>query len=263
MSATWFVVKHVPDLMRQEPRNVGVLLEVDGQVLTRFLGEDANGGIDGRSVPQFGSHHVYKAWVRHWRSLAARGVPALFGEAEAGRRPGDSFYIAVGGDVVLGSPCADVEDMIGDLYATLVRPDAAPPVADTVRTLTDRVLRKIGLGNVVQRRVSLAIDVDGVPDDLWFDYRYDNGEPHLMQRVGLAEGDKQTWDRLHLVETNFQRVEKSGTEFNRVAFVRQQGADARLLQAANARLGRLATVVDVSQTEDAALQLRELLHVKT
>ena len=62
--------------------------------------------------------------------------------------------------------------------------------------------------------------VDGVPDDLWFDYRYDNGRSHLMQRVGLANSDKNTWDRLHLVETNFERLalEQGSARFQRNHF---------------------------------------------
>jgi NUMOD4 motif-containing protein/HNH endonuclease len=132
MSAHWFVVKHVPDLIRREPKNIGVILysEDASQPLSRFLGETDGGEIDGRTVPQFGNHFVYKAWVRQWRELSSHGPDALAHEVMRGRGPGASFYIEDGGHELVGHDARPPDEMLDDLFSMLVRPDSEPPFAD-------------------------------------------------------------------------------------------------------------------------------------
>ena len=265
MSVRWFVVKHVPDLVRREPKNIGVILFAGGEAgVSRFVGEQDDGEIDGRSVGQFGNHLVYKAWVRQWRSLRDQGVDALVGHAHAGRAPGASFYIEDGGEQIFGHETGAEDEILDDLYSTLVRPDAEPADADDVRSMTRGVLRRVGLWRHVQQRARLEVSLNGVPDDLWFDYRYDNGRPHLMQRVGLATSDKSTWDRLHLVETNFERLalSKALPDFNAITFMKQRDADPRLIEAATGRLAPLAAIIDVSEQDAAAERLGELLQIR-
>jgi hypothetical protein len=263
MSMQWFVVKYVPDLMRREPKNIGVILLVEGSRTSRFLGEQQDGEIDGRTVPQFGNHLVYKAWVKQWRMLRDQGADALQHEVVAGRRAGASFYLEEGGELIAGNDDRPRGEILDDLYATLVRPDSEPAVADDVRRMTMKVIRRLGLTKKVQERVCLPVTVAGLPDDLWFDYRYDNGRPHLMQRVGLASSDKSTWDRLHLVETNFERLDKSGLypDFSAITFIRQEDADPRLVEAAYGRLKGMTAIVDVSDQDAAAGQLGKILHL--
>ena len=86
MSMQWFVVKYVPDLIRREPKNIGVILLVEGSSTSRSRRQQ-DGEIDGRTVPQFGNHLVYKAWVRQWRMLRDEGADALQHEVAAGRLP--------------------------------------------------------------------------------------------------------------------------------------------------------------------------------
>jgi len=154
------------------------------------------------------------------------------------------------------------DELLSDLYAQLVREDTTGPVADDVRRLSDRALRQAGVYRDLQKRVVLPIEYRGTPDELWFDYRYDNGRPHLMQRVGLAEADKSTWDRLHSVEVNFLRLTESNAlpDFNPVALVKMDRADARLVRAVDERLRAVATVIDVADQDAASSQLWEMLH---
>jgi len=71
MSLQWFVVKHVPDLVRRESRNIGVILVDDGGqlALSHLVGETTDGKIDGRSVTGIGQHLVYMAWVKQWQEM--------------------------------------------------------------------------------------------------------------------------------------------------------------------------------------------------
>jgi hypothetical protein len=263
MSVQWFVVKHVPDLVRREPRNIGVILLIGDTALSRFLGEQSDGEIDGRTVPQFGNHLVYKAWVKRWKALRDQGAEALQRQVESGRTPGGSFYIEDGGEQLVGNDDRPDDEILDDLYSTLVRPDTEPAVADDVRSMTRKVIRRLGISRQIQERARLQVSVGGVPDDLWFDYRYDNGRPHLMQRVGLATSDKSTWDRLHLVETNFERLRQSKVfaDFSAITFIKQHDADPRLVEAAYGRLASLTEIVDVSDQDAAAGKLGGLLHL--
>lgn len=264
MTIQWYVIKHVPDLVRREPRNVGVIVvDEDAQVrLSRFLGEGATGDIDGRSVGSIGNHLVYKAWVKQWLALRDAGVDALTEAAELGRKAGASFFVEAGGTWLVGDSAAH-EEVLSDLYVRLVREDTTGPVADDVRVLSDRLFRRLGLSRAVERRVSFQIEYQGAPDELWFDYRYDNGQPHLMQRVGLAGNDKNTWDRLHLVEFSFARMSDSAAlaGYNAIALVKKDHADARLVRALDERLKGVATVVDVADEQLAQQRMRQVLHL--
>ncbi len=70
----FFVAKYTPDLRRMEPRNIGVILWNDGEVVARFLGESSTSvlakprGIGLQSFP------TYQQWIFHWRETIKRGV---------------------------------------------------------------------------------------------------------------------------------------------------------------------------------------------
>lgn len=70
-TATYLIAKYVPDLFRNEPINIGVVVWVDGGVVCRFLGQREDGAIDGRSLSsQVSSVQNYKSWVEMWCSKA-------------------------------------------------------------------------------------------------------------------------------------------------------------------------------------------------
>ena len=47
MSAKYWIAQHVADLFRNEPKNIGVVVDAVGIKKARFFGEaDASGGID-------------------------------------------------------------------------------------------------------------------------------------------------------------------------------------------------------------------------
>ena len=64
--ARYWIAQHIQDLFRKEPCNVGVILQVNGLTLTRFLGEKEDGRIDGRII----------RGLAHPRVLAVGGVLA-------------------------------------------------------------------------------------------------------------------------------------------------------------------------------------------
>lgn len=84
VASRYFVAKYIPDLIRQEPRNIGVVLWTPSGVLARFIGEDDDGRLDSRRVPEWlGDATVYREWVAFWRGQCAKGLDAILGPLEA------------------------------------------------------------------------------------------------------------------------------------------------------------------------------------
>lgn len=68
----YFIAQHMPDMMRKEVRNIGVVVEKGDSRSSLFVGQrDPNSQIDGRALRTFDDPRVYKMWVRHWQSQLA------------------------------------------------------------------------------------------------------------------------------------------------------------------------------------------------
>src|SRR5947208_424234 len=70
------VVRYVPDPIRDEPRNVGVIAWRRGEVAARFVGEDAAGDMDRRHISRriVPDAQTYVEWVGYWRTHLANGL---------------------------------------------------------------------------------------------------------------------------------------------------------------------------------------------
>lgn len=67
MAAKYWVVQHIADVFRNEPRNVGVFVSWNNQSVARFFGEDSDQQIDGRKLKKLPYPDVYRQWVQYWR----------------------------------------------------------------------------------------------------------------------------------------------------------------------------------------------------
>lgn len=144
LSIEWAVAKWVPDLSRNEPVNIGVLLWLDGNVHTRFLGQ-SDETIDGRQLTGIGPIRpdidLYRQWVRYWRRAGEKGRTL---ESLLRRRAGDTFYVEpagarapVGGESPRG--------VLDDLYRRLVEPPGKAPSEPTFRSQVDDLLGEADL----------------------------------------------------------------------------------------------------------------------
>lgn len=266
MTPQWYVAKYVPDIRRGEPRNIGVLvLDREGRAAARFYGERDGRPIDGRTTRGVvNSVEVYRRWVAHWRSLLAGGEPALRAGGE--RRVDDNYYLEPGGQILLASSGREdstLYDLLDELYTSIVDdiPDAAN---EDVGRLSERVIGKLpsSIAAHVMRETVVTVRRDDVVDELWFDYRYDNGAAHLMQRVGLTYGDQRSWDRVHAAAWSFDRVRKAEDQEVRdarcIALVKPRERDQALVSQLRS-LEQLADVVDVTKQDEAAARLMTLL----
>ena len=77
---TYFVARHIPDRIRNEPRNVGVIVTDGSRVVARFVGETScEGDLDLRRVSSslVVDRGLYAEWHRAWRRLLAADPDAL------------------------------------------------------------------------------------------------------------------------------------------------------------------------------------------
>ena len=73
MTARYWIAKHIPDVFRNEPRNIGVIVNVDGQLCAQFVAEREDGSLDGRALRKFEYADVYRQWVDFWRDEVLSG----------------------------------------------------------------------------------------------------------------------------------------------------------------------------------------------
>lgn len=62
----YLLVKYAPDLLRMEPRNIGVFLWHEGKIAARFMPSDSVKFVSDRSN--------YQGWVDYWTEMVAAGV---------------------------------------------------------------------------------------------------------------------------------------------------------------------------------------------
>lgn len=114
MTARYWVAKHIADVFRNEPRNVGVIVDVDGALQAQFLAEREDGSFDGRTLRQFEHSSIYLEWVSFWRDeLASGSLDYLLRSYSA------NFTISEGGEV-RGYQGDDSAEVCEFLYTSLV-----------------------------------------------------------------------------------------------------------------------------------------------
>ncbi|MEK7122366.1 MAG: hypothetical protein AAB855_00760 [Patescibacteria group bacterium] len=127
--AKYWIAKHISDPFRNEPRNIGVIVEMNGMRDAKFVGETRLGHIDGRTIRSDFSHpEVYRQWVEYWRSEMDRGI------GDISNRGGKAHYgLFPAGEVSdLGNDSiADVTKHLFDLLVSI------RPVAENADLISD------------------------------------------------------------------------------------------------------------------------------
>jgi hypothetical protein len=95
MSASYWIAKYVDEPFRNEPRNVGVIVEANGAITARFFGEREDGVFDARKIKsKFLYPNVYSQWRDFWRDkIKARDLDSILKGTTV------NFYVESGGDV--------------------------------------------------------------------------------------------------------------------------------------------------------------------
>jgi hypothetical protein len=118
-SARYLIAQHVEDLFRNEPRNVGVFVGIEGERTARFVGDSGNGKIDGRRIVHLPYPDVYKQWVEYWWTTLRDDPQAM---QSLLKTSGQHYRVVEGGEVAdIGND--SVHDVAGFLYTSLVSED--------------------------------------------------------------------------------------------------------------------------------------------
>ena len=216
-SPRYLLAQHTPDTLRQEPRNIGIILWTEGRISAHFLAErhDAPNGVDSRKIPHFISirnANTYIQWVKHWRYLLRQETitPVNGGIEITAQSPeflqalqgyGGESYSLIDGGYFLDEVTADnIEDAAAELFDTLVKVEtemdaeleiSQPRLNQTVKRLFDRS----GLSrhpNFLQSypvycRINSSVGSgNGDLEEIKFSYAFGNGTPQfLYQNVPL------------------------------------------------------------------------------
>lgn len=256
MTTRWLVAKYIADLRRREPINVGVILQTDEGVGTRFVGQKSDDTIDGRSARAWvRSTANFKRWVEYWQHEAYSQEFDI--ETLLTSRPDDNYYLEYGGERLIGGE-VEPSVMLEQLYTALVETTPSSRQLD-IAQLSDNLFDRLAV-----RAEPFSFDFPlrgGVADRVTFDYRYDNGQPNLFRRVSLTFEDDRSWSFVHAASWAFSRADEFfGGEVQPIALVKPRPDDSELEQQL-AVLDAYAYVLDVSLQELAANHLAELLHI--
>lgn len=113
-SRNYWIAQYIHDVFRNEPKNIGVVVEYKGLIEGRFFGE-VDQQIDGRKLRGFPYPDAYRQWIDFWRKEIRNNV----GPSRLVSSSTPNFQVKQGGFVsdVEGSTAEQVLDY---LYALIV-----------------------------------------------------------------------------------------------------------------------------------------------
>jgi hypothetical protein len=120
MTVQYWVAKHVDDPFRNEPRNVGVIVATERDMIGKFAAEREDGVIDRRRLGQrFKYPEVYLQWIDYWRrEIRSRNIEGMKRYATT------NFFVVDEGEVT--DTGDDPLSSVADFLFTLLVSDAGP-----------------------------------------------------------------------------------------------------------------------------------------
>ncbi|MFI6962177.1 hypothetical protein [Streptomyces sp. NPDC050255] len=207
MAANWYLVKYVPDPFRDEPRNVGVVIDSGEGGILRFIGQTKD-GFDGRKVRGVvRSSKTLRAWIEYIEYQLQSGTFAEHAELSISRSM-NSYRIEKRGALLGG----DLQGAADELFRDLVS-DADGAHQATIDELANQLLfRKLRVpaGHKIEKDVRYQVDWNGEPRDLPFDYRYQNGKTTLLDKITLSTPDKTVSQRVNDLLFRIEHLQRDG-----------------------------------------------------
>lgn len=167
MSVQYWIAQHIDDPFRNEPRNVGVIVRLNGEFVARFFGEDSDGAFDGRRIRGLRFPDVYKQWLSYWRDETARGALDELVSLVT------SNYRVIPGGEVTDTGADSAHDVANYLYSMLVSEGGFREALATQEAATEL------LPAVLNAEVCEALDQAQL---LLADERRDARVPHPVRR---------------------------------------------------------------------------------
>lgn len=205
MRNAWYLVKSVPDIYRNEPINIGVIVALGGEVATRFVGQDQHGNVDGRRLP----HHVpsaseYRGWIGYFER-AAREPDFEERIDRLAKRP-RGIVVERRGGFVGGLDEGTIQERADMLFSMAV---AHPARVDTptIEAATDNILSRLSAR--ILRDVPVRVQDRGRPTDVYFRYLHEGSHRTLMDRIHMSGPERQIMRQVNDLLFRIELVERS------------------------------------------------------
>jgi hypothetical protein len=223
---TFFVARHVADRIRNEPRNLGVIVTDGEHLAARFVGEvSSSGKLDLRQVAKnIDDRALYADWHRAWRSMIEDDTASTGEETTVEERIAalvetstPSFLVQPSGDWYVDADelaAGDVHRWTDEIYRRIVD-DAAEPLSDVV---TESVALEAPRA-VAQRPGSLADRIAEVFEALGIlevrdDARVPPSVAHPVKTDQSVQGLNPTPHLAKFVQVNGQRYVMEQVDFD-------------------------------------------------
>lgn len=221
VASRYFVAKHVPNLLRYEPRNVGVVLWTPSGAWSKFAGERADGTLDLRCCPSFVEDpQAYKQWVDYWRDFLKPdvGLQELVGPLESIddtklpqllHRISKEHWLLVPGGVLL-DPVSPAEALgsLEQLFREVISYDVGSVPVENVEKIVRAVVKALSLNTNPHFHVGYKVTMPKTKDLFHFDYAFAGKKierlwqqiptmPRPAQLEPYAEATAFKFDRVH------------------------------------------------------------------
>ena len=195
-AAHYLIAKYVPDVFRNEPRNIGVIVWSEFEVAARFFAADESGNVDKRRVPDFvDAKDIYKQWVKFWHAEIEKPKIEFIGRTRQAERSSPEFiealqttargnYFLQDAGVVLEEVRRDnLRKVLDQLFHSLVASLEAEEKEDSSEILVeacDSVISSSKLArskNFRRGQLYTCELAPGIVETFEFDFAYGNGAP--------------------------------------------------------------------------------------
>ncbi len=224
----YILAKHVPDVFRKEPKNIGVIVWSESGVASQFWGVDSHGVVDGRLIPPFvNSASAYEQWIGFWMKelsgqkaefigsgkFASVTSPEFINALQSGNS--DNFFLQESGVVLEDVENSKLPEVANELFQSLVTSQEIdePDTSALVKTECEKIVRSTRLSNNRHfekgKTVYPTTRVGNIEKilKLDFSYTYGNGSVKwLGQQVALKRYPSQLAKEVQSVCYKFEHV---------------------------------------------------------
>lgn len=255
-TGNWYLLKFMPNLVRREPRNIGVALEFDGLLHFRFVGEDPDTQkIDGHALRAYQlPTQPYREWVSYFRRKSS--LDAWGDVAEALSYRPSNFMLEPGGRVTTKPD--SWSDAMDELFRTCVM--TSPQSVETTPGIDykiDQILELSRLKDATTRDVVERAKFDGNETEIVFPYGIQNGSMHLGERLQVT--DRRSVGKAMQLRSQIEGVRSMGNIDSFVVFYSSGTSSEELLDNALIPIEKVARPIDVNKPDDAVASLEELI----
>lgn len=273
-NARYLVAKYVPDVFRNEPVNIGVLTWIDGKVAFKFLGQRADGSINGKAQGVTGrikSVQNYKQWVENWVArlkedkIQTRAHGTVLHESPdfltaLATYGYGNYLLEPGGELLDDALPSEVDDVTEYLFSTLVGTPEEKEQYKSPDEVRDGLIRdaNVQMDERVKTDWPVPLQLRGKTIKPKFNLYIGNGTPELLaQMVPLTSHPRAVQNSARAAEFLFDHVLREGMlpQDRCIAFVyyKEDEQDEDLISETLDELSSVATIVNITNDRQGAV----------